>query len=474
VEISQITHLSCKGVYSLNTMLVQFSVGNFRSFKDTVTLDLVATHLESKDKSVDENNTFEAPGGLRLLKSVVLYGANASGKSNLLKALEFMKTFVNDSAKESQAGDPINVEPFLLDSKTEKEPSFFEIVFILDEVRYRYGFEVTTKEVVSEWLYHTPNKKESSLFTRDKQEIKVSRNFNEGQRLQERTRNNALFLSVVGQFNGKLSLRIAWWLSARLNVFTGRQEDSYKYLSKWFMIKEDKYDLKYKIINLVRKLDLGIEDIQLEAQNVSPEKLLRDLLHESNQERLLSRMLSPNNKNIAESMASNREIELVDILTLHRKYSHHKYNKVVAFNLEHHESDGTQKLFALASILTLTLITGGTLTIDEIDARFHPLLTAAIIDLFHSTKDNSSDAQLLFATHDVNLLRNDRFRRDQIWFVEKDKYGASHLYSLAEFKVRNDALYQKDYLAGRYGAIPFIGAQNFLEGLQDGKAQKAR
>jgi uncharacterized protein len=220
-------------------MLVQFSVGNFRSFKDVVTLDLTATNLVSKNKEVDENNVFEAPGGLQLLKSVVLYGANASGKSNLLKALEFMKTFVNDSAKESQAGDLIKTEPFLLDSETENAPSFFEIVFILDKVRYRYGFEVTTKEVVSEWLYYTPNKKESYLFTRDKQKIKISRNFSEGKGLQERTRNNVLFLSVVSQFNGDIAAIVIDEIFREIDFFMPSNEQFYQDFSQTYL-KEKK------------------------------------------------------------------------------------------------------------------------------------------------------------------------------------------------------------------------------------------
>jgi uncharacterized protein len=405
-------------------MLVQFSVGNFRSFKDVVTLDLTAANLVSKNKAIDENNTFEAPGGLRLLKSVVLYGANASGKSNLLKALEFMKTFVNDSAKESQAGDLIKTEPFLLDSETENEPSFFEIIFILGKVRYRYGFEVTTNEVISEWLYHTPNKKESYLFSRNAKTIKLSRNFSEGRGLQKRTRNNALFLSVVSQFNGDIASGITAFLH-NVVFFLPSSEKIYQILSTSYLVGTP--SIKEEMVNLIRKFDLGIYDIQL--------------------------------------------IENKKVLTTHKKLDENGRVKDILFDMRIHESDGTNRLFTLSGVLAGILKIGNALTIDEIDARFHPLITKAIVELFHSKKDNPKNAQLIFATHDVNLLQNDRFRRDQIWFVEKDKYGASHLYSLADFKVRNDASYQKDYLQGRYGAIPFIGAKDFMKGWSNGKKE---
>jgi uncharacterized protein len=446
-------------------MLVQFSVGNFRSFKDTVTLDLSATHLESKDKSVDANNTFEAPGGLRLLKSVVLYGANASGKSNLLKALEFMTEFVCDSATESQVGDLIKIEPFLLDSETTKESSFFEIVFISRSIRYRYGFEVTNKEVVSEWLYHTPNRKESYLFTRDKQKIKVSRNFTEGQGLQKYTRSNALFLSLVTQLNGEISARVSLWF-LMLGIYQGNREESYDFLSTF--ISGGLYDsekiAKESVINLVKKLDLGIEEIQLETR--------KRVKGEPNF--LAQKDKQKKRRSSWRHVGKLANMEFARIKTLHRKFDHSKNPTPVLFDLETQESDGTQKLFSLSGRLAVALLEGTPIVIDEIDASLHPLITTTLIDLFQSSESNPKNAQIIFATHDVNLLQNDRFRRDQIWFVEKDKYGASHLYSLSDFKVRNDASYQKDYLQGRYGAIPFIGAQNFMEGWTDAKeARKA-
>ena len=271
-----------------------------------------------------------------------------------------MKTFVNDSAKESQAGDPIKTEPFLLDSETENAPSFFEIVFILNKVRYRYGFEVTTKEVVSEWLYHTPNKKESYLFTRDKQKIKINRGFSEGKGLQERTRNNTLFLSVISQFNGKISSRIVEWLD-NYEVFSGKQKRKYSSWSRIMLQDREISTVKDKLIQLVKTLDLGINNIEFQRQSQTRKEVMNSFKRDLDFNRFLDIL-----KN------EHEEFEVNKIITLHTKYKNRKSIGNITFDLEEQESDGTQKLFAIASVLMFAMLTGELLAIDEIDARFHP------------------------------------------------------------------------------------------------------
>lgn len=193
-------------------MLIEFTVGNFRSFKDRVTFSMVAANLKSQDKTVDENNTFEVNDKLRLLKSAAIYGANASGKSNLAKAMQFMRLLVVNSSKDSQADDPIPVELFRLSDTTMREPSFFQIVFIQQDIQYRYGFEVTGERVTSEWLFAYGTTKEANLFQRDLDEIRLSATkFKEGKGLEDKTRKNALFLSVVAQFNGNISRSLLAW-----------------------------------------------------------------------------------------------------------------------------------------------------------------------------------------------------------------------------------------------------------------------
>jgi len=153
-------------------MLIEFTVGNFRSFKEPVTLSMVAAKIKARDQKVNENNTIVINSKLTLLTSAAVYGANASGKSNLIRALEFMRQFVLTSANEPQPGAPTGVEPFQLSTETDTKPSFFEVVFLLNDTQYRYGFEVNQKQIISEWLFFVPSTKEATLFVREEKEIK--------------------------------------------------------------------------------------------------------------------------------------------------------------------------------------------------------------------------------------------------------------------------------------------------------------
>ncbi len=427
-------------------MLIEFSVGNYRSFKNRVTLSMMAAKLKSKNKEIDENNLFPITDSIRLLKSAAIYGANASGKSNLIRAFPFMCRFVLGSSKDSQATDPIGVESFRLNTETENQPSYFEIVFFLDGKRYRYGFEADTQRIHSEWLYYVPQKREAKLFLREGNEFSLSSAFKEGKRIEDKTRENALFLSVVAQFNGAISQSILRWFQ-RLGIISGLSDMGYRN----FTIKsvEDE-TLKDGIILFVKRMDLGISDI----------KVLKTSLSEANLPKEVQQRL----KDLALEHGEG-EPTLVTVTTSHKKYSNDGNTLVsaVSFDLDDNESEGTKKLFYLSGPLLDTLQSGKVLIIDELDTRFHPLITSAIIQLFNSKTTNPNNAQLIFATHDTNLLSNRFFRRDQIWFTEKDKYGATDLYSLAEYKIPDDAPFEKDYIAGRYGAIPFIGGLHYLD-----------
>ena len=409
-------------------MLIEFSVGNYRSFKDKVTFSMVAANLVSKDKSLDENNVFVIDKELRLLKSAAIYGANASGKSNLAKALHFMKSFMVNSFKETQSTDKINVEPFRLSTETERKPSYFELVFLMSGKKYRYGFEVTQERVISEWLFYVPKVRETKLFERDIDTIEVSKKYN-ADGIQKRTRQNALFLSVSAQFNVDLAERLLEWTTEKLNIISGLHEDNHHYTVECLVNNENRDD----IIQLIKKLDLGIAEIQVVQKDFT--EAIPDEIRQ-----LIAKQTS------------------ISIGTYHRKFdADGNYHSIEKFNLETHESEGTQKVFALAGLLMNTLRKGKILIIDEFDARLHPLISLAIVRLFNSKETNPNNAQLIFMTHDTNLLDNKIFRRDQIWFTEKNKYAATDLYSLAEYKIRNDASFESDYIKGRYGAIPFIG-----------------
>jgi len=208
-------------------MLIEISIGNYKSFKDIVTFSMVAANITSKDKSLDVNNLHCLDGDLCLLKSAAIYGANGSGKSNFASAVLFMRDFVFNSSKSTQEAELIGVEAFKLSVETEKEPSFFEVVFLIDGTKYRYGFEVSAERVIKEWLFDTPSRKEAKLFVRDENGIEVMPRFKEGRDLIDKTRNNALFLSVVAQFNGAISKQVINWFR-RLSVISGLQDTAYR------------------------------------------------------------------------------------------------------------------------------------------------------------------------------------------------------------------------------------------------------
>lgn len=417
-------------------MLIEFSAGNFRSFKDPVTLSMLATRINARDPQIDKNNTFDVEANLKLLTTAAVYGANASGKSNLVNALAFMRNFVINSSRESQAAEPVPVENFRLSSETVNQPSFFQAVFLIGGEKYRYGFEVTRQKVVSEWLFIAGSRKETRLFTRDEQGIHVGRSFKEGYRLEEKTRSNALFLSVSAQFNGVISNQVMAWFR-NLRTVSGLDDTAYLGFT---LDRFQNQAYRQQIIDLVRSLDVGIDDI-------TSEKLQRSQI-----------LLPPELPREIQELLLNMPQDFFAIHTSHKRFdANGEPVAVEIFDLQNQESHGTQKLFFLAGPLLDTLSQGRVLFVDELEARLHPLITSEIIRLFHSHETNPRHAQLVFTTHDTNLLSHKRFRRDQVWFTEKDQHGATHLYALSEFKVRNDAPFESDYIQGKYGAIPFLG-----------------
>lgn len=396
-------------------MLVEFSVENFLSFNERVTLSLLtAPELDEADGLVE--NTFEAPGGVRLLKSTLIYGANASGKSNLIEAVRFARNFVLNSAKETQAGEPIEVKPFLLDQGAEKRGSSFEFVWIADDARYRYGFSADTSRILSEQLFRSRpgGDSEVELFHRDVSGIEVGQQFAEGREVVSKTRSNALFLAVVAQLNGDESQRIIAWFRSRLALASGVLDET---LLRFTTSQVQKGLWTEEILRLAREADLGITGVSAtDAQGRARGQL-----------RIRHRRFD----------AAGAAADEVD------------------FNFDD-ESEGTQKFIALAGPLLYVLKNATTLFLDELDARLHPRLTRAIVNVFH-TASNPHNAQLVAATHDTNLLDRRFIRRDQIWFTEKDPRGATKLYSLAEFDLPPEARYERDYLLGKYSAVPLIG-----------------
>ena len=429
-------------------MLVQFAIRNFKTFKERMVLNLLASNYD-KDTRENENVVFETAFKLRVLKSAVVYGANASGKSKIIEALKFMRDFVIQSSKESQKGDAIPVEPFRLEKESEQISSEFEAIFIFQNEMYRYGFEVTKEKVISEWLYFKPKTKEIELFYREEQKFVIHRNFSKGATLvkEDLVRENALMLSVAAQFNDKIAGNVLKWFNG-LGVISGLDEAGYQGFT---MGKTKSPHYKEKILQLLKAADLGIHDIILEPLDIS---------------KLPKQMPKEIRESIERQIKEEHTEFISDVLTTHKKYdSSGKHAGDVQFSLEKEESSGTKKFFALTGPVIDTLEKGSVLIVDELDSKLHPNLVSKIVSLFNSKDFNSNNAQLIFNTHDTNLLSSGLFRRDQIWFTEKDKFGASKLFSVADFKseVRKTENFEEKYIRGKYGAVPYLEEfENFM------------
>jgi len=405
-------------------MLVEFRVKNFRSIRDEQVLSLVA----SKGKELSENIT--QISNFEILKSAVIYGANSSGKSNFIKAFEFMQNALIAPFISIHKDEIINYEPFRLNELSESEPTMVEMTFFTKGVRYRYGFEINAKEVLSEWLFYVPRKQEIPLFIRERDEFQIHATLRkEAKGLVEKTRDNILFLSVLNQFNSKLT-EIVYQYISDMPVITS---DMRNFLAPLF--ERIKSDSNQKIINeLLKKIDVQIENLSFKEESVDLESLPSEL-------KMMMRK-------------DEGELKTLRFITTHKKFNDDNEEiGLVDFDLSIHESEGTKQFLALAGPLLDTLADGGVIIIDELENSLHALLMEFIIKMF---KHCNKESQLIFSTHNTKLLSDKYFRRDQIWFTNKDKQGATGLLSLYDYSVRKDASWEKDYLAGKYNAIPYI------------------
>lgn len=394
-------------------MILEFCVSNYLSIKDELKISFVATSL--KESLPDANDLVPISGaGVSLVRSAVIYGANASGKTNVLKAIAFYKHFIMDSFKNSQAGEAIDVENFRLNTTTVKEPTSMEATFTDGAFIYRYGFEVDSKAVRAEWLYRRVNKKrakEVEVFYREEDATTVHPKSPLIQDLvnKKMVRGNALLLSTAAQFNEPTAVNVLHWLGDTQVLFCSEDEKLWAQAIKHL----DDENVRDRITRLARYADLGIESI---------------------------------------TKIDNR------IMSNHRQYDDEgREVNNVAFSFNGNESEGTIKYFSLSYPIIDALDNGKRLVVDELDSKLHPLLVRRIITLFNSSETNPKGAQLLFTTHDTFLLGAGLFRRDQVWFTQKDNFGATEAYSLAEYKVRGNSPFEKEYLQGRFGATPIIG-----------------
>ncbi|OGW29251.1 MAG: hypothetical protein A2X59_07650 [Nitrospirae bacterium GWC2_42_7] len=418
-------------------MLIEFSVTNFRSFKEKQTLTLAASKYFREH---DEINCFD-PGikGLpKLLRSAVIYGPNASGKSNLIASLSFVKFMVLSSAKKIQEGDELDIIPFLLDQTSKDKDSEFELIFLEGGIRYQYGFALNRKRVCREWLIAYPEGRPQKWFERvcrpndEGDTYEFGLKFQGGRLRQDwksATRSNALFLSVAVQFNSEQLKPVFNWFQKHLRIIGPPM-----FLHPGYSLSVcETDDGKKRIVDFLNAADLSISDLGLDKKNISHENLPEDM---------------PND--MKEQIRKDKgNLEVVDLKFMHRNS---ETGELVPFNVKN-ESQGTRNLFAFAGPWLDVIGNDKILFVDEIDSSLHPLIVHQLVRLLHRS---GSKAQLVFTTHDTTILSQDIMRRDQVWFIEKDKSNASKLYPLSDFKVREHEALEKGYLRGRYGAIPIV------------------
>lgn len=406
---------------NMKVSLIEFSVENFKIFKNKATFSMFSRKSE---------HTFDS-NGENLLKTSLIYGPNASGKSTLLNAFGILLSGVMNSANTPEGTD-LPYFPFVL-SDTNEQPSSLEVVFSLEERVFKYNFSILKDKIVKEKLFEISSSgNEKTYLIRNGQTIELFYDFAESESVKTKTRKEVLFLSAASQWNNSLAMEILGGLK-NINIINGGENGVYRgYTVELF---KKNIEARKKIITFLQKADFCIETIEIK-EVIIPKPIEKQTVF-------------PGKKDGFETM---------DIVF----FSHNKFdskNKKIGmekFNMGD-ESVGTQKFFDALGPIIDTVENGKVLFIDEFDNSLHPLLTKFVVDIFE--KNNPNNAQLIVTTHDTSLIshKND-FIKDQIWFTEKDKYGSGSLFSLSEVNdnVRNDTEFSKKYLEGRFGALPFI------------------
>ena len=401
-------------------MLIRFSFKNFKSFKNENCLDMEATSLKEHEYNVAKTENGE------YLKVSAIYGANASGKTNVLQAFDYMKKriLVSDDSKKNSPIDEENIYSFMINN----DPIALEVEILAKNNKiYKYGFEVLKDTIISEWLFEKRVNKFYAIFERENNNVSMKPNkISDLVNIDERT----LFLNIYSKIdrnNEDFSNVYDWFVNSMyLDLGNPNFERFINNRVSLKILSDENY--KKELLKFIKTFDSGIEGIKTTPDSI-------------------------------DAVKSNNGI--IDIEVIHK--GENGELKALPFYLE---SNGTRKMFHLFDFFMDALKNGMVLFVDELDAKLHPLLTRYIINLFHNSETNKGNGQLIYSTHDTVNLNKETFRRDEIWFAEKDKDGISEIYALSDYileddkntgkKVRNDATYNKDYLTGRYGAIPVL------------------
>jgi len=417
-------------------MLIQFSVENFKSFKNTTVLSMEA----SADKELPNNIT--EIGKERYLNTAAIFGANASGKSNIFAAFTSAIMLIRKSNARQVSEPLLEVIPYKFDSESIANPTSFEFVFLADGKKYVYGFSLTQKAVYKEYLYVYNSAKASTVFERT--DIRTYKFASPALKrellpLTERNTDNKLFLATATAWNCEATRIPYLWFESGINIYSTDFEQLFHQTAPLFEYDKDQ-SLKRFTKKILHEADINIDDYEFEVKDIPQNQLFQSIPQE------LGGVIST----IPEAINKSIKIEIVHTIT--------QGDTVTQYNLSlGEESQGTRGLFLFSPVLKRAFETGETLCIDEFDASLHPMLVRYLVSLFNNPEINKAKAQLIVSSHAMVLMSLKNLRRDQIYFVEKDrKTGVSELYSLDEFSPRKEENIRKAYMLGRYGSVPDI------------------
>lgn len=412
-------------------MLIEFSVKNFLSFKEKVTLSMEKGNGDENLENVITNNITD------LLKTAAIYGANASGKSNILKAFTCAILMVRNSNLIPIEGKWNFIKPFLFDETSKKSPSEFEFIFIVNNVKYRYFFSADENKVYDEILDAYYSQKPTNIFTRTKTNNYVfNSDKNKLESLATNNTENKLFLSTATTWNYDKTKDAFLWFSTAIDTYDSFNEIADKDLIDY---SNDDENLKTFSLKLLKEADILIKDITVNYEEKEIDSTMVDMF------------IPPLARN-----GKKYKIKNVNIEVEHEVVDNNNNRHIYKLNFNE-ESSGTRVLFAFAPFLKRAFENTKIIIVDELEKSMHPSLVKFIVKLFNNENINKANSQLIFTTHATNLLDLELLRRDQIWFTEKNPdNGVSELYPLDSFSVRKDENISKGYINGRYGAIPFI------------------
>lgn len=422
-------------------MLIQFSVTNFLSFRDETVLSLST----NKDNSHSENLlSFKNE---RILPSVAIYGANAAGKSNLHKALTAAIIMIRNS-NNLQVDQPLMVTPFLLDSKSRFDKTKFDFIYTYNDVKYEYGFVLDSNHVWEEYLYEYKSSKPSLIFERS--EINkykfTTKTKSQLSQIVDKNTSNKLFLATATSWNSDLTRDAYMWFATMIDTYDSQNLEDLMYTEFDRHQNNNDSSLNTFMLQLLQKADINISNFNYESIKREVNQLPFELPPE------LQGLMNP-------IPSAKKVLEQRRIVTSHQVVENGEKKEYPLNYFD--ESNGTKRLFTYGPVLKNALENGRTIIIDEIDNALHPAMTKSLIEMFQNPNINKNNAQLIFNTHEISLLDLNLFRRDQIYFVEKNnKTGVSDLYSLDEFSPRKSENIQKGYLQGRYGAMPFVNLED--------------